>query len=478
MSDPQPEQIYYLRIRGRVTGPYSAMELSRMVRRGTLGRAHELSSDGARWDPAGEFSELFNGSRSLVGPSLNSESGTPTTGQTFGPMPVKILESLAQEGTLPPDALVWLEDEKQSSSAAEHPLLAEVHWPTKGSGVERGLFVQPTFSGFSVAVVIGIALFILFAVITAMRLSSSSPNAVAPSAPPKDTTPTSNPLNDLHPTTRQASSIVPQVIAINPAKKNIVVMGINDEKNLAQTVGFVIVGGSAAKAGEPTYEVPYAHGSCFAVSPDGHLITNRHVIRPFQDWMESHELQDALRVHGVRFTPRVWVYFGHSKFEAELVYADPNDDLAVLKVQRHQPYFRLSGNADTARNEDTFALGFPGVAMEPLSLDEASKKIAESDKLRTDITDYFNERDFEFTLTRGGLSRTVTEAGGTRWIQHEAVLRHGNSGGPLVTRTGRVIGINTRLQGMKSEDASTYNSLEISQFRSRLERIISSASWD
>jgi len=50
---------YFLRIRGRVTGPYSLLQLQDQVRRRELSRLHEISADKANWFPAGGIAELF-----------------------------------------------------------------------------------------------------------------------------------------------------------------------------------------------------------------------------------------------------------------------------------------------------------------------------------------------------------------------------------------------------------------------------------
>jgi S1-C subfamily serine protease len=94
------------------------------------------------------------------------------------------------------------------------------------------------------------------------------------------------------------------------------------------------------------------------------------------------------------------------------------------------------------------------------------------------VEEYFNERDFEYTLTHGVVSRTIPDSDGVLWIQHEAVVRHGNSGGPLVTAAGTVVGINTRLQTNEANDVQTNNSLEIAQFKPLLTKYVPTAVWD
>src|SRR3954453_4067022 len=53
------ETSLYIRVRGRVLGPYETEKLQSMVRRGQLSRVHELSTDGVSWVRASNYPELF-----------------------------------------------------------------------------------------------------------------------------------------------------------------------------------------------------------------------------------------------------------------------------------------------------------------------------------------------------------------------------------------------------------------------------------
>ena len=59
----------YMRIRGRVLGPYDQEKLQGLARRGQLSRMHELSTDGVSWVRASNFPELFTGGQGEL-PSL------------------------------------------------------------------------------------------------------------------------------------------------------------------------------------------------------------------------------------------------------------------------------------------------------------------------------------------------------------------------------------------------------------------------
>ncbi len=50
---------FYIRVRGRVQGPFDSEKLRQLARRGQFSRMHEISVDGQQWEPAKERPELF-----------------------------------------------------------------------------------------------------------------------------------------------------------------------------------------------------------------------------------------------------------------------------------------------------------------------------------------------------------------------------------------------------------------------------------
>ena len=68
----------YLRVRGRVLGPYDEEKLKSLVRRGQLSRMHEVSTDGANWVRASTYAELFVGAPvKLVAPEMQVAAPPP-----------------------------------------------------------------------------------------------------------------------------------------------------------------------------------------------------------------------------------------------------------------------------------------------------------------------------------------------------------------------------------------------------------------
>ena len=68
----------YLRVRGRVLGPYDQEKLQSLVRRGQLSRMHEVSTDGTHWVRASTYAELFVGAPvKLVVPEMQVAAPPP-----------------------------------------------------------------------------------------------------------------------------------------------------------------------------------------------------------------------------------------------------------------------------------------------------------------------------------------------------------------------------------------------------------------
>ncbi len=139
-------------------------------------------------------------------------------------------------------------------------------------------------------------------------------------------------------------------------------------------------------------------GSGFIISADGVVITNNHVI-------ESADAIDVILQNGQRF-------------EATVVGRDPATDIAVLRIASRTPLpFVSLGDSDTARVGDiVLAIGNPFGLGGSLSVGVVSARNRNIDAGRYD--------DF---------------------IQTDAAINRGNSGGPLFNTAGEVIGVNTAI---------------------------------
>lgn len=122
------ENPFYIRIRGRVLGPYDLEKLQSLARRGQLSRMHEISSDATTWVRASAHPELFvnedipsivtaqNGQNDVHAPGIEGGPSRPTASQRWwygkngseaGPVDQPTLQQMLASGTLTPDDIVW-----------------------------------------------------------------------------------------------------------------------------------------------------------------------------------------------------------------------------------------------------------------------------------------------------------------------------------------------------------------------------------
>ena len=140
-----------------------------------------------------------------------------------------------------------------------------------------------------------------------------------------------------------------------------------------------------------------ALGSGFVISEDGYIVTNNHVI----------EGADEVIIE----------FFEGGELEAKVIGTDPKTDIALLKVESDTPLaFVPFGNSDTARVGDwVLAVGNP--------LGQG------------------------FSVSAGIVSQRNRALQGAYddYIQTDAAINRGNSGGPLFNMDGEVVGVNTAI---------------------------------
>ena len=139
-------------------------------------------------------------------------------------------------------------------------------------------------------------------------------------------------------------------------------------------------------------------GSGVIISPDGYIVTNNHVIQ------NANKLQVTLN--------------NNENYMAEVVGTDPKSDIALLKIDAEDLDYLPFGNSDNARiGEWVLAVGNP-----------------------------FN---LTSTVTAGIISAKSRDLGMdsnvSSFIQTDAAVNPGNSGGALVNINGELIGINTAI---------------------------------
>lgn len=160
-------------------------------------------------------------------------------------------------------------------------------------------------------------------------------------------------------------------------------------------------------------------GSGTVVSPEGHVVTNAHVT------------EDSTRFR--------LVFADKREIDAELVGEDPLSDIAVLKYDPQAlsgdpvPPARFGDSSDLRPGDPVVAIGAPWGLSHSLSVG------AVNNAERVLVSLFEDDADYETTLGRDQPSASYY-----RWIQHDAPISPGNSGGPLVNLAGEVIGVNTR----------------------------------
>lgn len=139
-----------------------------------------------------------------------------------------------------------------------------------------------------------------------------------------------------------------------------------------------------------------AVGSGFVID-ENTIITNAHVVENFED-------------------VSIKMYSG-SSINGKVVKKDKKRDLALIKVDEKLTPLKLNYYENLSIGEEVYAIGAP--------------------------------KDIPYTMTKGIVSAKDRKIGRYNYIQIDASINSGNSGGPLVNENGEVIGINT----MKMIDA-------------------------
>jgi serine protease Do len=150
---------------------------------------------------------------------------------------------------------------------------------------------------------------------------------------------------------------------------------------------------------QPDSRTVQVGGTGFFISADGYILTNNHLVEKDK-------------------TTRVTVTTLQGKeYEARIVGTDPGTDLALLKVQAsNQPFAELGDSAQVKVGEWVLAIG--------------------------------NPLGMEHTVTAGIVSykgRQIDTQSYQDFIQTDAAINRGNSGGPLLNMKGEVVGINSNI---------------------------------
>lgn len=271
------------------------------------------------------------------------------------------------------------------------------------------------------------------------------------------------------------------------------------DKVLSSTVGLVVAGSTYTRADGTQFDMPDSTGTGFVINADGNLITNMHVVDDVVKHRRSaRRVEDELK-YKVKIEPKLWVFFGRDeKYDAELIHRSENFDLAILKISRSCPWhFALCDRAanEIPKLDFVSSIGFPGVDRDVITEKEvAEKKIRDDNLGASAIQSSFAEAAFELSKRDGSLTKKAERKSfsasqkDSYVLQHSAQIYGGNSGGPLITKTGLVIGINTwgrrnivkDKTGKNSQDVGALNinfALTLPQLRSEIDKHSKGVSW-
>src|SRR6266542_6741846 len=134
-------------------------------------------------------------------------------------------------------------------------------------------------------------------------------------------------------------------------------------------------------------------GTGFFIAPNGYLITNHHVIED--------KTHFAIRDHHGDF------------YRAEVIAQDSNRDLALLKVQGTFPSLKIARSDTISKGQRVMAVGYPQISIQ----------------------------GNESKVTDGVISSFSVVNNDPNWFQISTPIQGGNSGGPLVTESGQVVGV-------------------------------------
>jgi serine protease Do len=137
---------------------------------------------------------------------------------------------------------------------------------------------------------------------------------------------------------------------------------------------------------------PYSTGTGFYLKSHGIIVTNEHIIRDNKEVV----------IKGEQFDKQL----------SKILFTDTKNDLAFLEPPQADdlPNIQLGDDESLSEGDPVISIGHPF--------------------------------GLEFSVTKGVVSNTMREYEGVRYLQHDAALNPGNSGGPLITGEGALVGIN------------------------------------
>jgi S1-C subfamily serine protease len=180
------------------------------------------------------------------------------------------------------------------------------------------------------------------------------------------------------------------------------------------------------------HDVPVATGSGFVISPGGYILTNHHVVAAPDRVIERDGQEVTVQVE----VTRIEVLFpaDGTRLEARVEASDPETDLALLSVGGVDLPFIGLGDSDALRpGQPIQVTGFPlGRAVDVGKSAGAPAAVPQA------------------TVSRGSVAAMRTgDEGDARYIQTDAAVQPGSSGGPMVDEQGYAVGVIRMMLGRR-----------------------------
>lgn len=199
------------------------------------------------------------------------------------------------------------------------------------------------------------------------------------------------------------ASLADMVEKLQPAVVNISTRQRVQVQNPFAGTPFGDLFGQGQQGGKPQTRQAQSLGSGFIISADGYIVTNNHVVSAGAEGASVDSITVTLT--------------NREEYSAKLIGRDPATDIAVLKIEPKKalPFVKFGDSTKARVGDWVIAIGNPFA--------------------------------LSGTVTAGIISAVHRGTGGTydKFIQTDASINQGNSGGPMFDMRGNVIGINSQI---------------------------------
>ena len=199
-------------------------------------------------------------------------------------------------------------------------------------------------------------------------------------------------------------------------------------------------------------------GSGFCVAKDSNgtcIVTNQHVVTI----SEEDAIKISMKYPDIHFTLEYFIIADGKVYpvDSSNIKFSQNEDLAIIKLTGNTPglvSLPLGKTSEMAVTDKVFAIGFPGIG------DRGRQNPQYDTGIEAILSSNLPSQIKDLTVSQGTIQR-ITTFNNTPCIQHDAEISGGNSGGPLITEQGQVIGVNTLFTWDENHDSKLQYSIDV-----------------